>query len=150
MDKCFIGMWRYATTKKLRKRINKASVLKLSFKLDGTQEWKSCCGMKDEFRSQCPFYCRVNGKSLDVGNVQYMDNHRCLAPNNDKSWFAAKKEGKSFISPSYEKKGYMVVGCYIAIFCELGLATYNRLKPWRRKYERIRSFEMAIQRHCQT
>ena len=138
-DRLLIGMWRYAVTKKLRKRINRAAILKLSFKLDGTQDWKNDCGMQDEFRFECPFYCRVNGKSTDEGNVQYADNHRCLAPNNDKLWHEAMKQAKQFVSPRYEKQN-MVVGCYLLIFAERGLENYKRLQRWS---ARFRAWQLA-------
>lgn len=143
IDKNLIGMWRYALTRKLRKRINKAATLRMCLKIDKESEGKlvdTYCGTLN-LDEDCPFFVRPTER-LRAGC--------CLAPNNDILWHNAMKQGKSFISPSYEKKNHMVVGCYIKIFCELGYAAYNRILRWRYKYERIRIIQMETQRHFQS
>ena len=142
-DRELIGKWRYAVTKKLRKRINKAATKLMCLKIDPESEEELAnhyCGTK-VLQEDCPFFC--NSNRPDHCGV-------CLAPNNDKLWHETKKEQKQFISPTYEKRNNMVVGCYISIFCQRGYAAYNRLLRWRHKYERTRTFEMAIQRNIQT
>lgn len=125
-DKCYLGMWRYAITKKLRKRINKAMTKLMCIKIDEESAdalTHSMCGTH-VLHDDCPFFAATH-KSDHCGY--------CLAPDNDKMWHDTKKQEKQFISPVYEKRNYMVVGCYIAIFCERGYATYNRLLRWRKR-----------------
>jgi len=142
-DRSLIGMWRYAITRKLRKRINKAATRMLALKIDEetADQWEnSMCGTSP-LNEDCPFF--VSTRLPDR-------NGHCLAPDFAKEWHQAMKDGKQFISPTYEHRNYMVCGCYISIFCELGLSNYNRILRWRKRFARSRTFEMAIQRYFQT
>jgi len=124
-DKEYIGMWRYAITRKLRKRINRVATLRMCLKIDKESEEElvdSYCGTRP-LNEDCPFHVSTN---------QQDKCGFCLAPNRDKLWHEAKKEAKHFISPRYEKQS-MVVGCYISIFCERGYVVYNRILKWRRR-----------------
>jgi len=129
-DRCLIGMWRYAFTKKLRKRINKAATLRMCLKIDRDSQEKlvdNYCGTHP-LDEDCPFH--VNAIEPNKCGI-------CLAPSNDTLWHQAMKQGKSFISPSYEKRNHMVVGCYLLIFCELGYANYNRVLRWRKRSGKV-------------
>lgn len=118
-DRELIGKWRYAITKKLRERINKAAIRMLALKIDEetADQWEnSMCGTSP-LNEDCPFFA-----STKIGH--------CLAPDFAKEWHQAMKKGKQFISPTYEHKNYMVYGCYISIFAEIGYQNYQRLKCW--------------------
>jgi len=122
-------MWRFAITKKLRKRINKAATKVMCLKIDPESEGKlvdGYCGTR-VLQEDCPFYL----KPLKVDKCGI-----CLAPNNDKLWHEAKKQQKQFISPTYEKKNYMVIGCYLLVFCQRGYENYHRILRWRDRVER--------------
>ena len=140
LDRCLIGMWRYAITKKLRKRINKAATKIMCAKIDPQNMEELShryCGTH-VIQEDCPFFLKP---------IETNRSGICLAPDYDQEWHKVMKKQKQFISPIYEKRNNMVVGCYIAIFCERGYAAYNRLLRWKYKYERTRTLEMAVQRH---
>lgn len=124
-------MWKYALSRKLRKRINAIAILKLALKLDAKyHEWEHSCGTR--YANGCPFYCRVHSEDEDKGNVRYCKNHLCLAPNNDSYWREMNKSIR-FISPRYGDK---VIGCYISIFIQRGFENYSRLRKWVRRVKR--------------
>jgi len=124
---CLKGMWRYAITRKLRKRINKVATRMLALKIDEetADQWEnSMCGTSP-LNEDCPFF--VSTRLPD------RDGH-CLAPDFAKEWHE-EYEGKKFISPTYKNANYRVVGCYILPFCEHGYTTYLRLLSWRHRIE---------------
>ena len=122
-------MWRYAITKKLRKRINKAATKVMCLKIDPESENElidSYCGTR-VIQEDCPFY--FHSTRPNKAGV-------CLAPNNDKLWHEVKKQQKQWISPTYEKRNHMVVGCYLLVFCERGYENYHHILRWRDRVER--------------
>jgi len=122
MNKEYIGMWRYALTKKLRKRINKVATLKLCLKLD-ENTWSegihTHCGTN--LYVDCPFHV----PSKNPQTLGY-----CLAPNVDSYWHEEMKRQREFISPRYGDK---VVGCYLQVFAKKGYENYLRIQAWKRR-----------------
>jgi len=127
-----IGKWRYALTKKLKKRIRKVASLRMCLKIDPECEQgliNSYCGTSN-VNEDCPFFLkRLKPETCDI----------CLAPTNDPLWFEEKKRQGSFISSRYEKT-HQVVGCYLIIFSEIGYENYKRLKRWE---ARLRAWQLA-------
>jgi len=135
IDRSYIGMWRYALTKKLKKRIRKVASLRMCLKIDPECEQgfvNSYCGTSN-VNEDCPFFLkRLKPETCDI----------CLAPTNDPLWFEEKKRQGSFISSRYEKT-HQVIGCYILVFCERGHAAYNRILSWQYKVARKKAYEQG-------
>jgi hypothetical protein len=113
------GMWRYAMSKNLRKKINRIAMTKMCLKIDPlTAQMTSGCGV-DHIRDDCPFCVR----NLALSSAHLPD---CLAPELDNEFVTMKRaEG------IYRPKG--VIGCYLLPYCRLGYHRYQNIKAWVRR-----------------